>query len=631
MRLNITTKVFALTLSLCLLNCETVERAKEVKKPERANISAGYSEVPNMLRGTIKQHVAFMGYSSTYQDSYEPIIASGYGIVVGLKGTGSSDIPPQVRAHMIADLARRGIGESTRGWGDISPEQLINSDDTAIVIIEAVIPQAATGRKPSRGNLRPDHPSLQGTLFDARIRAEPSSSTTSLEGGYLLPTLLRTGQLTTGRSQTREVAFVSGEVFLNPFANPGSVGSDAVHRNSGRILKGGEVLHNLPMRLVLLEPSHTRSSLIQNAINRVFPEEFGQDGPTARGISDEQIEIRVPPSWKDDVPTFMEIMSHITIRAQQPESVAMSVKRLLLTDPSPKNADAASWRWKALGDRVLPVIRDLYDSPEDLPRNAALKAGGRLKDPIAIPFLLDETKESNALAARIEAIHLLKEMPHDPRITFGLRPLLDSNDVEIRLQTAEALIERRDPAVKSFDIDGKFDLLWLPSEHQLVYVTQSGEPRIIMTGDVSIETPLSLQAWDNNLLVKESPSDDSTLEVRYHNVDSGQTSHHNISTSLPTFAIFLAHQSTPEEPAPGLDLSYSRTIGAIHELWRQKYLNADFKVEQDRLLAVIQRLTNDMTFTPRPDFDEDEEENLPPPTYLEVPTPEELGIQESET
>ena len=162
---HITLINYTLLLIACLVNCETVERADEVKRPTRANIGTEYAEVPSMLRGTIKQHVALMGYSNTYKDSYEPVIASGYGLVVGLKGTGSSDIPPQVRAHMIADLARRGIGESTRGWGDVTPEQLINSEDTAVVIIEAVIPQAATGRKPSRGNLRPDHPSLRLSLI----------------------------------------------------------------------------------------------------------------------------------------------------------------------------------------------------------------------------------------------------------------------------------------------------------------------------------------------------------------------------------------------------------------------------------------------------------------------------------
>ena len=106
----------------------------------------------------------------------------------------------------------------------------------------------------------------------------------------------------------------------------------------------------MPMRLVLFDPSHTRASMIQTAINRVFPEEKGQDGPTAHGLSSEQIDIRVPPSWKEDVPTFMNKLTHITIRLQNPESVAMSVKRLLLADSSPRNADAAMWRWRSIGD-----------------------------------------------------------------------------------------------------------------------------------------------------------------------------------------------------------------------------------------------------------------------------------------
>jgi len=125
-----------------------------------------------MLRGTIKQHVALMGYADTYDDSYKPLVAAGYGLVVGLQGTGSSEIPPQVRAHMIADLARRGIGESTRGWGNLSPNQLLNSNETAVVIVEAVIPQAATGRKPTRAGMRADHPALRGTTFDVHVYAE---------------------------------------------------------------------------------------------------------------------------------------------------------------------------------------------------------------------------------------------------------------------------------------------------------------------------------------------------------------------------------------------------------------------------------------------------------------------------
>ena len=594
----------SIMLLVCLVGCKTVERAEETPRAVRSTPNFA-GEIPNMLRGTIKQHVALMGYAEAYSDKYQPVVAAGYGLVVGLKGTGSSEYPPQIRSHMIADLARRGIGESTRGWGNVSPDELLNSNETAVVIVEAVIPQAASGRKPSRAGMSDSHPSLRGTTFDVHVYAEPSGGTTSLEGGTLLPTLLRSGQLMTGRLQAREIGAASGPIFINPFAEPGAVGKDSVRRTSGRILEGGEVLHNMPMRLVLFEPSHTRASMIQTAINRVFPEERGQDGPTAHGLSSEQIDIRVPPSWKDDVPTFMNLLTHITIRLQNPESIAMSVKRLLLADPSPRNSDAAMWRWRAIGDRSLSIIRELYDHPDDLPRIAALRAAGGLGDPISVPYLLEAAKTHAALGSRLDAIDLLEAMPRDPRIEYGLRPLLNDDDIEIRLQVAEALVKRNDPIIKKYSIPDKFDLILVPSEHKMIYVTQTGIPQIIFTGDIEIEQPLTLQTWGNTLLVKESTDDSGTLEVRYRNDETGSTVVQHITPHLPTFTMFLAHESIPEAPAPGLDLTYSRTIGALHALWRQQYLDVDFKVEQDRLLATIKRLTSESTYMPRPDFKEE--------------------------
>jgi len=584
-----------------LASCKTIERANENARPVRAT-GAYTGEVPNMLRGTIKQHVAMMGYDQVYNDTYEPQVASGYGLVVGLQGTGSNEMPPQVRAHMMADLALRGMGESTRGWGNLTPSQLLDSKNTAVVIVEAIIPQAATGRKPARGNLDKDHPSLRGTEFDIHVFAEPSSGTISLEGGYLLPTFLRLGQLTTGKSQAREVATASGDVFINPFSDSNAIGQDYIRRTAGRVLEGGEVLHNMPMRLILIEPSHARATMIQTAINRVFPEEFGQDGPTAHGINDEQIEIRVPPSWKDDVPTFMNLMTHITMRLQNPEAVAISVKRLLLDDPSPKNADAATWRWRAIGDRSLPLIRELYDHPDELPRIAVLRAGGGLGDPISIPFLVEMATSNIGLGSRLDAIELLEQMPPDLRIETGLRPLLNSDDLEVRLRATEALAKRDDPIIKKFAISKKFDLLLVPSEHNMVYVTQTGWPKIFLTGKIEIQRPLTLSTWSNTLLVKEDPEDEKMLEVRFRDNEKQKTVKEQVSPDLPRFTMFLAHQTTPESPAAGLNLSYSRTIGALHSLWREQYLNADFKVEQDRLLSKIQRLASETTYTPRPDY-----------------------------
>lgn len=597
-----------ITISILLAGCDTIERTDQKKLPKRARPSFN-GEVPNMLRGTVKQHVALLGYAKEYRDEYKPIIAAGYGLVVNLDGTGSQDVPPQVRAHMIADLAKRGVGETTRGWGGLTPSALLDSKDTAVVIVEGIVPQVASGRKPAPTGVRKNHPNLRGTLFDVQIFVEPSSGTSSLEGGTLLPTILRIGDLRTGRTQAKDIGIAQGPIFINPFADPEAVGSDSIHRTSGRILDGGEVTKTISMQLVLFSPSHNRAIDIQTAINRRFPEEAGQGVLTARAINDELVDITVPPSWSENVDDFMNLMLHINLRSKNAEKNALDIKRLLVADPSPKNADAASWRWQAIGDRSLPVIRELYDFPEDLPRLAAMRTGGRLGDPIVIDHLLDAAINGVGFSGRLEAIDLLKEMSTDPRIELGLRPLLNDQTLEIRLRTAEALIDRGDYTMKGGVVDKKFELFVAESEYPLIYCTQAGLPRIIVLGDLKIQNPIMFDTWSHRLIIRDSKEEENLINVRYQAKDQRGIMLEQTSTTLPAFICFLAHKPIPESPSKGLNLSYSRTVGVLHSLWREKYLlctddkRVDFKAQQDRLLAAINKLTSSTRIEPRKNFD----------------------------
>lgn len=574
----------AVCLGACVLlpGCSSIEKAPP--QPVASRADRGFTlNVPQVMRGTVNSEALLFGY--------EPVIVRGYGLVVGLNGTGSRDLPPNVRAHMITEMSRRGIGSASKGAGDLSPEQMLNSPDTSVVIVEARIPPGAS----------------KGSLFDVRVYADPRTGTTSLEGGRLYTADLRpVGQgerlPPTGSKQASIIAQAKGPVFINPFAEPGSTKLDNIDRTTGRILNGGIVTVSMPMKLGLANPSHVRAEILQNAINSRFPQERGQQAPTARGESDESIEITVPPSYTNREGEFVELLKHTTISQAAIEQAAMSVRRSV--EANPAEAVAAAWRWQAMGPRALPIIVDLYDYPEELPRGAALRAGAYLDDARVIPHLIDMA-QSASTDSRIEAIHLLGEMRMNPRIDVALREILNDKNIEVRLSAYEALEKRHDPMIQRIVVGRTFFVDIVESDSPMVYITQSGDPRIVLFGnDLDIQTPATLVAWSNRLMIK-ADSGDSKVEVYYRDENALEGSKTLVERRLPEFIRFLGQETSPEHPEQGLGLTYAQTVGALHQIWRQGLIQADFSAEQDRILAAILDEERKMDIERRPEFTAD--------------------------
>lgn len=575
-----------------LAACSGVEKAPP--RPESARVDSAFEiDVPQIMRGTVAAEAVL--------DGYRPTVVRGYGLVVGLRGTGSRDIPPALRAHMLQEIARGGFGSESSGYGHVTPESLLDSEDTAVVIVEAVIPPGSVARQSFGQSVMP------GTRFDVRVYADPRTGTTSLEGGRLYTTELRPGPLRVGGGQAFALAHAAGPIFINPFAEPDAVERDTITRTVGLILNGGEVTRRIPVKMRLATPSHARAMMLQNSINARFPQEPGQSDPTARGESEQSLEITVPPSYRDDPIAFMNLLRHSTIRLADPEAVAVSIRRVLLSDPSVATAAAA--RWQALGKRAIPVFKDLYDYPEELPRLAALRAGAKLNDALVVPHLI-EMAEAASNDYRVEAINLLAEMQVDPRIDRSLRELLNDAAVDVRLAAYEALVERRDPSLDRIIVDGgKFVVDLIESSRPMIYITQFGQPRIAVFGrDLAIERPVFLSIWSNLLMIKdleESPY----LEVYYRqDAQDIQGEIHRVEPTLADLVPFLGHTTTIERSQPGLGLSYAETVGALYQIWRQDYIDADFKAEQDRILAAILAEERESTVAERPEFSDPDSE-----------------------
>lgn len=569
------------TLLMLLAVSAAIPASCGTPSPKRAQPGAVPIErdIEPALRGLIGSLATLRGR--------EPLLVTGYGIVVGLKGTGSSDMPVNIRAFMQREMTARGVGQETMGFGEVSPNQMLNDLNTAVVQVQAAIPPGAPA----------------GTTFDVLVRALPGTSTTSLEGGRLWTTDLFRGNFIPGGPATRSLAKAAGPVFINPFTAPTGAQIEAVSRTEGRILGGGRATEQLDLVLTLDSPSHARSRSVVSAINARFPQDAGDRLATAIGRSEEIIEINIPKRYKEDTDEFLQLLLHTRVDQAFPQEWAVRYGAAMREQP--EIADSLSWAMQALGPAALPELRRLYDFPELTPRLAALQAGAGLEDPMVAPHLI-ELAETGPPALRTRAIALLGGLKPNPTINLALRRLLEQNELDVRVAAYEALRARFDPAIERFNAEGKFLLESAPFGDEMIYVTQQGEPRLVVFGaDAELARPIFVSAWNDNLLLNADSASDDQVRVYYRDHVSGKTLVGSADAALPRFIRYLAHTTTPEAPAPGLGLSYSEVVGALHEVWKADGFSGVFVAEQDRLIADLLRSVRTVAAGDRPETADD--------------------------
>ncbi len=635
-------------------------------EPKRARtVTPVVRDVPAVLRGTVGAEAEIIGT--------KPIIVSGYGLVVGLNGTGGGIVNERIAATMEREMALNGISRATdfpansRLLGK-TPRQLLRDPDVAVVIVQAAIAPGS-----------PD-----GSSFDVYVRA---LNATSLEGGTLWTTDLTIGDATPlGGFKTRNIGIARGPIFLNPFAEPGKEDS-GISRTVGRVLEGGMVTQPLQMIIQMDNVSFDRARAITGAINSRFPEEPGDAGPAARGKSGGKISsgeggriaLAVPGSWRDRPADFLNLVRSLQIDQQYPEEYARRYTEALKKEPG--MAGDLSWCLEAVGTKSLPFLREMYEYPEIVPRMAALRAGARLNDARAAQPLRELAK-TGAGTVRTEAIELLGGIDGGPTIDVALRELTLESELTVRASAYEALATRasgaqlirmvrnqrqrlaNDPrslpkplshleelAKLAFPagsvqgiarevVEGKFILDVVPYGEPMVYVTQQGRPRIVVFGAApKLDTSLLVSTWSDRLMLD---GDASTGKVRvyYRDYKDEKVTTNTMKPDLIEFIRFLAHEPTPSDPHPGLGLRYSEVVGALYAIHQARGMDATFATERDKLLAQILEANAGTELAERPEGQADRDrlsvfkrpdvpiklpspgQNAPSKPQLEVVTPE---------
>ncbi|MHB1156526.1 MAG: flagellar basal body P-ring protein FlgI [Phycisphaerales bacterium] len=572
-RLTHSVLVLALTALLLTACEEKTETPRPAPPPPPA-----YSG-PDFLQTTIGSMSAVRGY--------QPQLVSGFGLVAKLRHTGSPDCPPALRAWFLNEIASKGFGRESLGFGKLSPAQVLASDTTAVVLVEGIIPPGAT----------------QNSRFDVIVSALPGTSTTSLEGGVLYAVDLRISGADVGRPSSQILASASGDLFLNPF-NPASGspdtdtsgGSDTAGRTdnlrTARILSGGQVIVSPLLALQLNQPSYLRSRQIADRINGRFPQMPADRRPLADAKSDEMIQLNVISAFADDPKRMIELVSALFINPTDRfnHDKALELRAILEKSENHRYAPQITLAWQAMGPNQLPFLRSAYDHADPVVRLAALEAGARLGDlRAAEPLFHVAVANQPDTADRAVAMlgQILRRHTDNIRVATMLRQLLDADDSLVRLTAFDALANVGDPIIQIRPFTDKFELAMVPSAKPMIYVTRRDLPRIVVFDDnLSFNRPLLFSSADNALMLRLDQND-TNLSVYYRSPDQPRGSTTQLLPLVANLIYLMANQPTDRAPTPGFDMTYSQVVRNLHLLANAHAFNAPIVLEPSDLIHAI--------------------------------------------
>lgn len=415
-----------------------------------------------------------------------PAKVESVGLITGLDGTGSDPGMSPYRDTMLTDMQKRGV---------LYPEATLRSVDTELVLV--------------RGFLRPGI--QKGDRFDVEVRVIAGSEATSLRGGWLMECRLKELAITDNRMREGDaLALADGAVLVDPLADPKK---DRIATTRGRVLGGGVSLRSRPLGLVM-KPKFKNvfaAGLAGEAINRRFHVfEGGIKNGVAKPRTDEYIEIKVHPRYKDNIDRYIRVIRSVPI--EETPTIRLARLQLLerqLLDPL-TSADAAA-RLEAIGKESIDVLHKGIASTDQEIRFYSAEALAYLDQSEAAPLLVEAARD--VAAFRPYALTALSSM--DDYAAFeALRGLLSASSAKTRYGAFRALwaMNSSDPFVRGEDLGGRFSYHRLDVEGPpMIHLTRSFRAEVVLFGKTQrLTPPVTLEAGKSILITTR---DDGQLTI----------------------------------------------------------------------------------------------------------------------
>jgi flagellar basal body P-ring protein FlgI len=520
--------------------------------------------LPSWTAGTIAQYASMDGGS--------PLMLHGYGFVVGLGKNGSSEVPARLRNYLTEYLAKRNVGSVSAGTDNLSISRFLQDPDKAIVQVDGFMPPGAP----------------KGTVFDVWVSALPETQTRSLAGGTLLPAdmFLTFNNIT---ATSRVVAIARGAVFINPNIDTRTAKGEAELRG-GSVIGGATMEINRPLTLRMRTPDYAACSAIMSRINEHFP----SSKKIANATTSSVIDIVIPREHVADYDDFLSLLMHLPVQSgsmQQMNARAMDIAKAM-TEKGAKRDDLALI-WEAMGKQMIPTYRPLYTTSDPGTSFYATRTGLRLGDPSALE-IMKKFAANGRFPLQEEAIAELGRQGALGPVAATLRPLLDSDNDNIRVAAYEALSKLDDSAsITRTDIPQQFRVDMVESHKRyMIHASTSKEPRIVIFGkglklpeDLFYNAPEDLVTINANLGQKD-------VEIVRKVGAKGRLSD-TIKCDYQVQSLVTTLGTLPRRDAdgriPGVGLTYSQVVGVLKALCDNHTIPARFDLQiepwQDRMNA----------------------------------------------
>lgn len=471
-----------------------------------------------------------------------PIPVEGFGLVGNLAGTGSATCPPQVRAYLKRYILSQLPNEA------LNLEELINSNTTAVVLLEGTIPAIAS----------------KGDHFDVRVSLMPGSETTSLRGGWLYKAELRPQG--PGGSASRPLGTVEGPVFVNmvEVAKPDVT--------TAYVLGGGRTLDDYSGIITLQKPDYVLAGAIRDRLSG----RYGFD--LARAMSPRVIEYALPPDYQRRKMQFVALVA-ATYMNETPQLTRTRTDRFVQQLAAGQDEERSEIALEAIGRECLGQLASLLNSPDEEVRFRAARCMLNLRDDSALGTLRQIALDPKS-AYRLEALEAVAASARRNDAAALARLLLRDDDSRMVLAAYEYLRELGNLAVTQDFIGRSFYLEHVvATDRKGIFVARRGDPRIVVFGAPLIcRDSMFVESPDGMVMIDAQPGRGYMSLMRKNPMRPGTIgplkSGFVLSEVIRTLGSEFAQ--TEEGHVTALGVSYAEVIALLEQMCAKGAVAAEF-------------------------------------------------------